>query len=426
MNLSKRVLSAALAIALAASITLSGCSLIPGSTSSGTPSASTNDHKEAVTQAWDILFKDYVEPDKLDSAALSSAAIRGIVEELNDPYTVYLDPVSYQLTQSSFQGTFFGIGATVAMRNGQVIIIAPMPGSPAEKAGIQSGDVILAVNGISTANMSVEEVVLHVRGKEGTPVTLTVQHPGQSAPVDITLVRAQVNVPTVEHEMRGDIGYIRIFEFSATTDTDFTTALRDIIQKGAKGIIIDERSNPGGLADTVAAIVSHFVTQGVVLYVVDNAGHETKYPVRQTPVTTDLPLVVLTDNFSASGSEVLAGAIQDYKRGIVAGTTTFGKGSANVLNELKDGSGLYVTIARWETPNRRRIEGKGITPDYPLTLTGDDLVQWAIDYLHSKTPAGMASIGGQELAAAVPEAAGSGSGGGSFLWNFSAPSRWSM
>jgi len=166
--------------------------------------------------------------------------------------------------------------------------------------------------------------------------------------------------------------------------------------------------------------------------VVDNAGHETKYSVRSTSVTTDLPLVVLTDNYSASGSEVLAGAIQDFKRGIVAGTTTFGKGSANVLHELKDGSGLYVTIARWETPNRRRIEGKGITPDYPLDLKNDDLVQWAIDYLHSKAATGVANTaeepGNQALGVgeAIAEASASGADWTSFLCNISGLSRWSM
>ena len=418
---------AALAVVAAA-----GCYALPTSTSASTatPSASADTHKESVDQAWDILFKDYVDLKKLDSAALSGAAIRGIVDELNDPYTVYLDPAAYQLTQTTFQGTFSGIGATVAMREGKIIVISPMPGSPAQQAGIQAGDVILAVDGLSTANMSVEEAVLRVRGKEGTPVTLTVQHPGQTTPVDITIVRAQVNLPSLSYEMRGDIAYIHLFDFSARTDSEFVTALRDVTQKGATGIILDERANPGGLADTVAAIVSHFVKQGVVLYVVDNAGHETKYPIRSTSVTTDLPLVVLTDNLSASGSEVLAGAIQDFKRGVVAGTTTFGKGSANVLHELKDGSGLYVTIARWETPNRRRIEGIGITPDYPLTLQGDDLVQWAIDYLHNKAQTGVANATGETglqtwgVGEAVAEAAGS--GGGSFLCNISGLSRWSM
>ncbi len=434
MHLRKRTrLAAALIIALTVSLIASaGCGILPtsGGTSTATPSASDDAHKQAIDQAWDILFKDYVEPAKLDSAALSSAALRGIVDELNDPYTVYLDPAAYQMFQSSFQGTFSGIGATVAMREGKIIVISPMPGSPAEKAGIRAGDAILTVNGTSTANMSVEEVVVLVRGKEGTPVTLTVLHAGESTPVDITIVRAQVNLPTVSYEMRGDMAYIHIFEFSARTDTDFTAALRDIIQKGAKGIILDERSNPGGLADTVTQIVSHFVKQGVVLYVVDNAGHETKYSIKPTSVTTDLPLVVLTDNYSASGSEVLAGAIQDFKRGVVAGTTTFGKGSANVLHELKDGSGLYVTIARWETPDRRRIEGKGITPDYPLDLKGDDLVQWAIDYLRSKASTGVANTVGeasaQDSGAGEAEAAASGAGWISFLCNMSGLSRWSM
>ena len=434
MNFRKRALLAVLAAALVASLAVTeGCGLVPtGSPSTGTPTASVNDHKDAVDQAWDILFRDYVEPDKLDSAALSGAAIRGIVDQLDDRYTAYLDPATVQMMQSTFQGSFAGIGATVAMREGNVIVVSPMPGSPAEKAGIQAGDAILAVDGLSTANMSVEEVVLRVRGKEGTPVTLTVQHTGQTTPVDIRIVRAQVDLPSLAHEMRGDIAYIRLYDFSARTDGELASALRDVIQKGARGIVIDERSNPGGLADAVAQVVSHFVRQGVALYVVDNAGRETKYSVRPTAVTTDLPLVVLTDNFSASGSEAFAGAIQDYDRGVIAGTTTYGKGSVTVLNELKDGSGLFLTTGRWLTPDRHLIEGKGITPDFPLDLTGDDLVQWAIDYLHGKGNTSAANPTGESGAqllgagAAVAEAAGSGSGWGPFLWNLSGLSRWSM
>jgi len=410
-----------------------GCYALPP-TSTTASSATTDSHKQALDEAWDILFKDYVDLSKLDSGALSAAAIRGIVDELNDPYTVYLDPFTNQRMQESFQRSFTGIGATVTMRDDKIVVVTPIPGSPAEEAGIQSGDVILAIDGVSTTDMTLEEAVLRVRGEEGTSVTLTVEHTGQTAPVDIAITRAQVNLPSLSYEMRGDIAYIDIFDFSARTDSEFVAALQDIMRKGATGIILDERSNPGGYADTVIAIVSHFVKQGVVLYMVDNAGHETKYPVRSTSVTTDLPLVVLTDNLSASGSEALAGAIQDFKRGIVVGTTTYGKGSANVLNQLEDGSGLYVTIARWETPNRRRIEGKGITPDYQLDLKGDDLVQWAIDYLHSKAATGVANTAGMAYAqdsggavgGAVADASASGADWTSFLCNISALSRWSM
>jgi carboxyl-terminal processing protease len=352
-----------------------GCILIRETTST------TDSHLDVVKQAWGIIFNDYVDQSKLDATKLSQAAIKGMVEALNDPYTAYLDPQSYQLSTSSLQGKFEGIGATVGVRDNQIIIIAPIPDSPAAKAGIQAGDIILAVNGESTEGLSLEEVVLHIRGPKGTPVRLTIQHQGETTPVELEIVRAEIDLPSVSFEMRGDIAYIRLYQFNDRTDTELATVLERLEPEGATGIVLDLRTNPGGLLEAVVDVASHFLKEGVVVYVVDNKGEETSYPVKRTSITTDLPLVVLTDNFSASGSEVLAGAIQDDERGIIAGTRTYGKGSVNTLHKLQDGSGIYITMARWLTPNRRLIEGRGIEPDYELALEGDDAIQWAINYL---------------------------------------------
>lgn len=342
---------------------------------------STDSHLDVVREAWDIIFRDYVDQSKLDASKLSQAAIKGMVEALDDPYTAYLDPQSYQLSTSNLQGKFEGIGATVGVRDKQIMIIAPVPNSPADKAGIRAGDIILGVNGESTEGLSLEEVVLHIRGPKGESVRVTIQHQGETTPVELEIVRAEIELPSVSFEMRGDIAYIRIYNFSDRTDSELSPVLERLKQESATGIVLDLRTNPGGLLEAVVDVASHFLNEGVVVYVVDNEGKETSYPVQRTSVTTDLPLVVLTDNFSASGSEVLAGAIQDHRRGIVAGTKTYGKGSVNTLNKLQDGSGIYITIARWLTPNRRLIEGKGIEPDYELKLEGDDAIQWAIDYL---------------------------------------------
>jgi carboxyl-terminal processing protease len=352
-----------------------GCILIRETTST------TDSHLDVIKQAWGIIFNDYVDQSKLDATKLSQAAIKGMVEALNDPYTAYLDPQSYQLSTSSLQGKFEGIGATVGVRDNQIIIIAPIPDSPAAKAGIQAGDIILAVNGESTEGLSLEEVVLHIRGPKGTSVRLTIQHQGETTPVELEIVRAEIDLPSVSFEMRGDIAYIRLYQFNDRTDTELATVLERLEPEGATGIVLDLRTNPGGLLEAVVGVASHFLKEGVVVYVVDNKGEETSYPVKRTSITTDLPLVVLTDNFSASGSEVLAGAIQDDERGIIAGTRTYGKGSVNTLHKLQDGSGIYITMARWLTPNRRLIEGKGIEPDYELALEGDDAIQWAINYL---------------------------------------------
>ena len=344
-----------------------------------------------VEQAWNIIFHDYVDRDKLDASTLSRGAIKGMVEAVDDPYTAYVDPESYQLGVSGLEGKFEGIGAYVEVRDEQLIIIAPLPGSPAAKAGIRAGDVILEIDGRSTEEMSVTEAILSIRGPKGTSVRLRVLHQGETGPEqlglkqyevmeEIEVVRAEIELPSVRFEMRDDIAYINISYFSERTNEELTSALESITQEAATGIILDLRSNPGGLLQTVIDVASHFLKEGEVVKVVDNQGKQTAMAVKPNQVTTDLPLIVLVDSFTASGGEVLAGALQDHARATIAGTTTIGKGSVNILRQLKDGSGLYITTSRWLTPNGRLIEGEGIDPDYELEL-GEDAIQWAIDLL---------------------------------------------
>jgi carboxyl-terminal processing protease len=355
-----------------------GCTLLPVQT--GQPRATLS----PVDEAWGIISKDYVDKSKVDATKLGRAAVKGMVDALNDPYTTYLNPDEYRLNQTQQTGQFGGIGATVGVRDSQIIVVAPIPGTPAEKAGVRPGDAIVAVNGESTAGLSIQDVVLRIRGPEGTSVKVTVRHPGATAPVDLVIVRAQIDVPSVSFEMRDSIAYVHIYFFSERTDAELTPVLSGLTTAAATGIILDLRSNPGGLVDTVVDVASHFLDHGVVLYLVDNAGGETSYPVKRASVTTKLPVVLLTDNYSASGSEVLSGALQDYGRGVIAGNKTFGKGSADRWYELSDGSAVYLTTSRWLTPNRRLIEGQGINPDFKLDLQGDELVNWAIDYLKTK------------------------------------------
>jgi carboxyl-terminal processing protease len=336
-----------------------------------------------VGQAWDIIFQGYVDKDRLDAEALAQGAIRGMVEALDDPYTAYLDADAYELSQRNLEGKFEGIGAHVAAEEGKVVIIAPIAGSPAEEAGIQAGDVILEVDGRSTAGMSLVEVVLIVQGPKGTPVTLSVLHEGDIEPELIEIVRAEIEVPSVRFEMMEDIAYIQITNFSERTAEELSPVLEEAIWQSS-GIILDLRSNPGGPVNTVVAVTSFFLKEGVVVDIVDNEGSSFAYPVEPGDINTDLPLVVLVNEYSASGSEVLAGALQDYGRAVIAGKKTFGKGSANTIHELEDGSALYITYARWFTPKGRLIEGEGLPPDYELDLENVDAVQWAIDYL--KTP----------------------------------------
>ena len=337
---------------------------------------------DIVKQAWDIIFNDYVDNEKLDSRALSGAAIEGILEAIDDPYSSYLDIRDYQLSLSSLEGEFNGIGAQVTIQDNQLTIIAPIAGSPAEKAGIKAGDIILEINGAPTAEMGLAEAVLKIRGTKGTPVALLILHEGDIEPEVIEIIRDTIEISSVRFEMMQDIAYIDINQFSEQTDKELSAALQEIMGKGARGIILDLRHNPGGLLDAVVDVTSHFLTEGIIVSVVSN---QEEHPIsaKSTKPTTDLPMVVLVDNASASGSEVLAGALQDHGRAVIAGAKTFGKGSVNILRRLNDGSGIYITIARWLTPDGRLIEGEGIEPDYVLDLEGEEAVQWAIDRLKS-------------------------------------------
>ncbi len=337
-----------------------------------------------IEQAWEMIIRDYVENDQIDTEALAQGAVRGMVEALGDPYTSYLDAEAYQLSLRGLEGSFEGIGAHVTIKDEQLMIIAPIADSPADRAGIRAGDVILEIDGQSTMGMSLAEAVLLVQGPEGTQVNLLVLHEGETEPELISIVRAVIEIPSVDFEMREEIAYIIITHFSERTAGELLPVMETIAQQGAEGIVLDLRSNPGGLLDTVIDVAGFFLDEGVVVVdVVDNEGNHEVYSVKPGGITTDLPMVVLVDSYSASGSELLAGALQDYERAIIAGATTFGKGSVNILHQLGDGSGLYITNARWFTPNGRLIEGEGIYPDYELELEGEDAIQWAIDYLRS-------------------------------------------
>ena len=337
----------------------------------------------SVEQTWNIILNDYVEKDKIDVDALSQAAIEGMMEALDDPYTAYLDAETYQFELGGLEGKFEGIGAEVTIRDGQLMVIAPLAGSPAAGAGIQPGDAILEIDGVSTSDMSLYEAILRVRGPKGTSVSLLILHQDETEPVEIVIVRDVIEVDSVNFEMRGDIAYINITGFTGQTNEELSLVLEAIDTENASGIILDLRGNPGGGVEAVVNVASRFLDEDEVVFSIrDNEGNLDIIKANSQEVTTDLPMVVLVDGFSASGSEVLAGAFQDNGRATIAGTTTFGKGSVNYLIRLEDGSGLYITYARWLTPNGSLIEGKGIVPDIELEITGQDAIQWAIDYLH--------------------------------------------
>ncbi len=336
-----------------------------------------------LSEAWQMLSEDYVDKSKLDPKTLSEGAVRGMMEAL-DPYSSYADPEAHEIEISTLEGKFEGIGAVISMKDRQLTVVAPIADSPAEKAGIKAGDKILEIDGEPSSKYSLTEATLKIRGAKGTSVRLLVLHDGESEPVEIQIVRDEITEESVSLEMRGDIAYIKITQFLQSTGDDLKNVLEDAINKGAKGIVLDLRNNPGGLLSAAADVTSQFLAMGLVAKVVDSEGNQSVVPVNRGGIATHLPLIVLVDGGSASASEIVAGALQDYGRAKLAGSQTFGKGSVQIVRTLSDGSALHITSYRWLTPHDRPIDGVGLTPDFVSELEGDELVDWAIQYLQDQ------------------------------------------
>lgn len=338
-----------------------------------------------LSDIWEILSKNYVDNDKLDPEILSQGAARGMMEALDDPYSLYLDPDMRELESSSLKGEFEGIGAVVGISDKQIEIISPYAGYPAAEAGLKPGDKILEIDGGTTEGMTVGEAALKIRGPAGTEVRLLILREGESEPFEVSVVRQKILDKSVYSERKGNIGYIRLTIFSQKTDIELVSALKFMLAEGRiDGIVLDLRNNGGGLLDASIDVASQFLSDGMVVDVVDGNGRHSPYDVRKGGLATDIPLIVLVNNGSASASEVLAGALQDYGRAKLAGQKTYGKGSVQIISNLKDGGAIHLTIARWYTPNGRPINGVGLEPDFLLDLEEEELVDWAVDYLRDQ------------------------------------------
>ncbi len=319
---------------------------------------------DRMAEVWKLLAREHIDGDSLDAEDLSDGAIRGMLDALDDPYAAYLTSDQFAVDSQDIKGYFEGIGAEVGMRDGRITILAPMPDTPAEEAGIRPGDVILEIEGESTKGISIMEAVSKIRGEKGTDVMLLVLHINASQPDLLRITRGKIPLESARLLMQvGQIGHLRVFSFTGTTKDEIKKALERFERSKGVGLVLDLRNNPGGLLTSVVDVTSQFLDDGLVLYQIDAQGKRTDWDVKSGGEALDVPLVVLVNEFSASASEVLTGAFMDHGRATVIGTTTFGKGSVNNMWPLSDGSGINFTIARWFTPEGTVIEGEGISPD---------------------------------------------------------------
>ena len=324
---------------------------------------------EAIWEAWALLNREHIDRASFDSNTFEESAIKGLIDAVEDTHTSYVDPLVLEIEQTDLSGQFEGIGAHVRRReDGMIQIISPIEGGPAEAAGILAGDIILAVDGESIEGLELLEAVSKIRGPKGSTVSLTVKHIGQLESTVIEVLRDVIALPSVllRSDPGADITHIRITEFKGDTPARLSEILDTEIESGSKGLILDLRSNPGGYLQQVFDIANMFLDDGVIL-LEERQNENITWKASTGGAATDLPMVLLVNKYSASGSEILMGAFQDSGRAIAIGEQTFGKGTVNVFRKLSNGGGLYMSVGRWYTPNQRLIEGEGLTPDILIT-----------------------------------------------------------
>jgi carboxyl-terminal processing protease len=339
-------------------------------------------------EVWDIIEREFYGELPTEDEQIYGA-IRGALQTLDDDYTSFLEPDLAEINRSDMTGSFEGIGALVRMNDAnQLEIVRPMENQPAESAGIEAGDVVLAVDGQSIEGMGMYEAIALIRGPQGTRIVLTIQRAGVDEPFDVEIERARIPVPTIEYEMlAGNIAYIRLYEFNGQATARLQETLDELLDQNPIGLILDLRNNPGGFLNQAVSVADEFLPAGVVLIEKSNE-FERAFESTDQGLADDVPLVVLTNAGSASASEIVAGAIQDRDRGVLIGETTFGKGSVQQVYRLSNGSELRVTVARWYTPDEQPIHGNGLDPDIAVPLTEDDIdndrdpqLDRAIEYL---------------------------------------------
>lgn len=347
---------------------------------------------------WQRLFRYYIDAANLNKSKMVEGAITGMVNSLGDPYTVFLPPKENTEFKQDLGGAFEGIGAQLGMKDGHIVVVAPLKGNPAEKAGIKAGDFIVKVNGEETIGWTLPQAVSKIRGPRGTTVTLNILHEGSTKPVDVTIVRDTITVPSVDWWVRsvreipevsgvkdikvlqakpGRVAYLRLSRFGDHSNDEWNKAVGEILtaQKAngtLKGLIFDLRNNPGGYLQGAVFIASEFVKSGTVVSQVNSDGTRENYQVDRQGKLLDIPVVVLVNRGSASAAEIVAGALRDYKRATIVGETSFGKGSVQTPQDLPGGAGLHITTGKWLLPKGDWINKKGIIPDVMVPMETAD------------------------------------------------------
>jgi carboxyl-terminal processing protease len=322
--------------------------------------------------------ENYVDTTALDEEAQVYGAIKGLVKSLGDLYTEFMDPSEAAEFQQALDGTLKGIGVELTAKDGNLVVIAPLKGSPAEEADLRPDDIVYMIDDQYTADLSLFEAIMSIRGEEGTTVKLTILREGVDAPLVKEIERTEIKVPDVELTYVGeneDIAYIDLYQFTETTANEFDEAVQSILLHDVNGIILDLRYNGGGYLAAAVDILSDFI-EGKEVATLTKHRNEAENEIFYTNESARLanyPLVVLVNAGSASASEILAGAIQDYERGLILGEQTFGKGSVQIVETFEDGSSIRLTIAKWYTPDERSISDVGITPDQIVELTEEDI-----------------------------------------------------
>lgn len=346
----------------------------------------------SLPEIWDLVQKKYVAPEKVSLKKLNEFAIKGFVAGIGDPYTVFMTKEEGKEFQENLNGALEGIGAELEVKHGKLIVVTPLKNSPAEKAGIQSGDIIEKIDGVLTEELTLHEAVRRIRGKAGTNVNLTILREGEQEPLVFTITRAPIEIESItfKEEVAPGISLIAINQFGDSTKNELTAAIQKLLLRKPRGLILDLRFNSGGYLDIALDILSEFLPEKTVVVKIKRrnpAENEVLYAAG-TARLQDVPLAILINRGSASASEIVAGALKDHKRATIIGERTFGKGSVQEIEPLRDGSSLRLTIAKWLTPLDKDIDEIGITPDIlitsPVEGEKDPALEEAIRFLSTK------------------------------------------